>query len=345
MKAGFLLLFLGLQAAVVVAQDRDDKIPYLTKSLSSDAINSVVVSTSAGGIMVSGQSGEAPRIEVYINGNNNRELSKEEIQKRLADDYDMDIAVNGHELNASVKTRHQIDWNREGLSISFKIYVPEQSATDLHTSGGGISLDHLKGTERFTTSGGGLSLAYLSGSIKGHTSGGGIDVSNSSEEIELNTSGGGIVANNCKGNIKLQTSGGGLILNNLNGIINAHTSGGGIEGNNIEGELITSTSGGGIDLKDMSCSLDANTSAGSLNAQMRKVGKYLKLSANSGNIDIELPAKQGFDLDLRGERVNQHEFNGFNGKFDKDFVKGSINGGGVLVTAEASSGDVNVRFN
>lgn len=345
MKAGFLLLFLGLQAAAVVAQDREDRTPYLTKSLSGDAINSVVVSTSAGGIMVSGKSGEAPRVEVYIRGNNNHELTKQEIEKRLAEDYDMDIKVNGHELNASVRTRHQINWNREGMSISFKIYVPEQSATDLRTSGGGIALDHLKGTERFTTSGGGIAISYLSGSIKGHTSGGGIDVSNSSDEIDLNTSGGGIVANDCKGNIKLHTSGGGLILNNLNGTIDATTSGGGVEGTNIEGELVTSTSGGGIDLKDMNCSLDANTSAGSLNAQMKHVGKYLRLSANSGNIDLELPAKQGLDLDLHGERVNQHQFNGFNGKFDKDFVKGSVNGGGAQVTADASSGDVNVRFN
>jgi len=230
------------------------------------------------------------------------------------------------------------------MSISFKIYVPSEVSTDLKTSGGGIQLDNLKGIETFTTSGGGLQLDHLAGTIHGRTSGGGIQVFNSSEDIDLSTSGGGIEAKNCNGHIKLVTSGGGLELHDLKGDIRAHTSGGGVDGANIEGELITGTSGGSIDLKHMSCSLDANTSGGSLYAQMEQVGKYLKLSASSGNVDIELPAKQGLDLDLSGERVDQHDFNGFKGDFDKHHVRGSVNGGGALVEAHASSGDVNVKF-
>src|ERR1700744_3191435 len=136
MKAIFTLLFATCVSLAAFAQD-DDQPPYLTKSLANDGINSVVVSTSAGGIVVSGKAGEAARIEVYIKGNNGHEtLSKEEIQKRLDKDYEMNIAVNGHELNATVKRKHEMtDWH-EGLSISFKIYVPGQCSTNLHTSGG-----------------------------------------------------------------------------------------------------------------------------------------------------------------------------------------------------------------
>lgn len=345
MKTCILLLFLASQTLVSLGQDNENKTPYLTKSLANDAISSVIVSTSAGGISVSGQTGEQPRVEVYIKGNNGRELSKQEIQRRLDEDYDLNISVNGHELKAVVKTKHNIDNWRESMSISFKIYVPQQVSTDLRTSGGGIRLDNLKGNENFTTSGGGLQIDKLSGMIHGRTSGGGIEVTNSSENIDLVTSGGGISAKNCNGNIKLSTSGGGLRLENLKGTINAHTSGGGVEANNIEGELITSTSGGGMELREMNCSLDASTSAGSLYAQMKKVGKYLKLDANSGNIDIELPAKQGLDLNLRGDRVNQHQFNGFNGEWDKTHVRGTVNGGGAPVSADASSGSINVKFN
>jgi len=345
MKTCILLLFLACQTIISSGQDRENRTPYLTKSLANDAINIVVVSTSAGGISVSGQAGEQPRIEVYIKGNNNRELSKEEIKRRLDEDYDLNISVNGHELKAVVKNKHDFDNWRESMSISFKIYVPQQVSTDLRTSGGGIRLDNLKGNENFTTSGGGLQIDRLSGTIHGHTSGGGINVTNSSENIDLVTSGGGITAKNCSGNIKLNTSGGGLRLENLKGTINAHTSGGGVEGNNIEGELITSTSGGGIELKEMNCSLDASTSAGNLYAHMTKVGKFLRLDANSGNIDLELPAKQGLDLNLRGDRISQHQFNGFNGEWDKTHVRGTVNGGGPSVSASASSGDINVKFN
>ncbi|MDB5141473.1 MAG: hypothetical protein JWQ66_186 [Mucilaginibacter sp.] len=345
MKTYLTLFIVACQSMVALAQDNENKTPYLTKSLTRDAISSVMVNTSAGGITVSGQSGQEPRVEVYIRGNNNRELSKEEIKKRLDEDYDLSVTVNGHEVTAIAKNKHNFSNWRNQISISFKIYVPEQVSTDLKTSGGGIRLDHLKGKETFTTSGGGLQIDRLSGMIHGRTSGGGIDVSNSSENIDLETSGGGITAKDCSGKIRLQTSGGGLRLENLKGDITAHTSGGGVEGSNIEGELVTSTSGGGIDLKDMNCSLDANTSAGSLNAQMKHVGKYLRLSSSAGDVNIELPAKQGLDLNLHGDAVNQHQFNGFNGEWDKDHVRGTVNGGGAPVSASASSGNINVKFN
>jgi hypothetical protein len=344
MKTYFLLFALACSTTAAMAQD-DSKTPYLTKSLSSDAINRVVVNTSAGGILVSGRSGEPARVEVYIKGNNGRELSKEEIKKRLDEDYDLSVSVTGHEVRAIAKTKHDFsDWKRQ-MSISFKIYVPEQTSTDLRTSGGGINLDNLKGNESFTTSGGGLQLDKLNGVIRGETSGGGIHVSNSGNDINLETSGGGIVAKNCTGKIRLETSGGGLQLDDLNGNINANTSGGGVRGNNITGELNTSTSGGGIDLKQMDCSLKASTSAGGLHAQMKRVGKYLKLDASSGNIDLELPLKQGLNLDLRADRINQQKVSGFTGEWEKDHVHGSVNGGGATVNADASSGSVNVKFN
>jgi len=345
MKTYLTLFIVACQSVVALAQDNDSKTPYLTKSLANDAISSVVVSTSAGGIMVSGRSGEAPRVEVYIKGNNGRELSKEEIKKRLDEDYDMNISVNGHELSAVVKNRHNFTNWHESMSISFKIYVPEQVSADLRTSGGGVSLDHLKGNETFTTSGGGLNIDKLSGTIHGRTSGGGINVTNSSEDIDLVTSGGGIVAKNCDGKIRLVTSGGGLVLEDLKGTITAHTSGGGIEGNNIEGELITGTSGGGIDLKHMSCSLEATTSGGNLNAEITKAGKYLKLHASAGDINLQLPSKQGLDLSLSAESISDHIASGFKGEWNKRHVDGSVNGGGIPVNADASSGDINVRFN
>ncbi len=344
MKTYLTLLLVACQSAVALAQSDADRTPYLTKSLSNDAINNVVVSTSAGGIYVTGESGQAPRIEIYIKGNNNHDLTKEEIEKRLKDDYEMTIDVKGHELAATVKSRHNIMNWRESMSISFKIYVPEQASTNLRTSGGGIHLDHLKGTETFQTSGGGLQVDKLSGVVHGKTSGGGIEVSNSGDDIDLQTSGGGIIAKKCNGTIKLITSGGGLILENLKGNITAHTSGGGVEGHDIEGELITGTSGGGIELKRISGSVEATTSAGSLVAQIIKVGKFVKLNASSGNIALVLPPKQGLDLNLRAERVSSRNDVSFNGDWSKDHVKGSVNGGGTTVDANASSGNIDVTF-
>jgi hypothetical protein len=60
-----------------------------------------------------------------------------------------------------------------------------------------------------------------------------------------------------------------------------------------------------------------------------------------------LPIKQGLDLDIHGESINQHPGNisGFTGDWNKHHIDGSVNGGGIPVTADAHSGDINVTFN
>jgi hypothetical protein len=346
MKTYLFVLFIACQCSLAVAQDWN-KTPYQTKSLAGDAIKNVFVETSGGSITVSGASGEAARVEIYVHGNNNQDLSKEEIDKRLAQDYELDVSVSNHELHARAKRKHDggmnWDWRRQ-LSISFKIFVPKEVNTHLGTSGGSIHLDNLSGDENFSTSGGSLHLETLTGVIKGETSGGSIEVSNSGDQIDLETSGGSIHASNCHGKIKLETSGGSLHLDGLKGNISANTSGGSIEGNGIEGELITGTSGGSVNLSRMACSLDASTSGGSMHVDMVSVGKYVKLDVNGGHVDLRLPGKTGMSLNFSADRISANTLSDFSGEWEKTHVKGTVNGGGVPVNVDAS-GSLNVSFN
>ncbi len=343
MKNYLLLLLLAGQSYAALAQD--DKTPYETKSLAGNNVKEVNVQTSGGSIAVSGASGQAPRVDVYIRGNNNQELSKEEISKRLQEDYTLDVSVTGSEVHAIAKRKHDNDnWDgKRQLSISFKIFVPKQVDTKLSTSGGSIHLDNLSGGENFNTSGGSLHIESLTGTIKGETSGGSIEVANSGDEINLETSGGSIHANNCHGKIKLETSGGSLSLDNLKGSITANTSGGSIHADKIEGELITGTSGGSVSLTQMACSLDASTSGGSMHVELLSVGKYVKLDVSGGHVDLKLPSKKGMDLDFSADKINPGSLAGFTGDWDKTHVKGSINGGGVPVKVDAS-GHLDVSF-
>ena len=346
MKTYLIILLIAFQGPLVFGQDWN-KTPYETKSLANDGIKAVYVQTSGGSITVSGQNGEAPRVEVYVNGNNNNDLSREEIKKRLDADYDLQVSVTDHEVHAIAKRKHEggfnWDWRRQ-LNISFKIYVPRQVSTRLSTSGGSIHLDNLTGEENFETSGGSLHLDALNGMIKGETSGGSIEVSNSGDNINLETSGGSIHAGNCNGKIRLETSGGSLHLEGLKGSINANTSGGSVQANNIEGELITGTSGGSVNLTGLSCSLEASTSGGSMHIDIVHVGKYVKLDDSGGNIDLRLPAKQGLNLDLSANRINKLELSNFSGEWEKDHVHGTVNGGGVPVHIDAS-GHLALTFN
>ena len=336
----YILFFALLSVTAITKAQPWDKEPYITKSLSSETIQSVLAQTSGGSITVAGVSTES-KIEIYVNGNNGiNTLSKDEIKSRLEQYYTLEVSVSNNKLSAIAKQKeNNMDWKRS-LSISFKIYVPGNVTTDLSTSGGSIRLSDLKGSQTFRTSGGSLHVDNLSGGMKGTTSGGSIHVANSSDKIDLSTSGGSIEASQCKGDLQLSTSGGSLHLNDLSGTIDASTSGGRIDGSNITGELSASTSGGSVKLDNISGSLDASTSGGSIDVSITALGKFVKLHNSGGNINLELPKGKGLDLDLRGNKIKVDPLNNFSGSADDNSLTGTLNGGGTPITVKASSGRI-----
>jgi hypothetical protein len=329
-------------AVNVQSQNRD---PQITKTFANETINKVFSRTSGGSITVEG--GVSPaRVEVFIKGNNGRDLSMDEIKERIQEDYDLEIKVEGNELRVTAEPRDKFFNWRNALNISFKLYVPENVSTDLATSGGSISMRKLSGTHNFATSGGSLKLDQLSGRIKGRTSGGSIDVSNTNTKdvIDLETSGGSINATNCNGSMKLATSGGSITLDNLDGTITAKTSGGPIRGDGIKGELMAHTSGGGVDLQDLQCSVDASTSGGNMDIEIDKLEKYVTVHNSGGNIRLTLPAGKGLDLKLRGDHISLQNMSNFSGDKEDNKVEGKVNGGGVPVSIQ-TSGRVTVALN
>jgi hypothetical protein len=345
MKHSLLLACLIASSLFAVAQMDDAKFLYQTNSLATAAIEKVTAETSGGNIIAMGADKDL-RIEVYVKPSNSREknLSKEDIKKRLEADYDLIVKTDNHLLTAIAKTkRKNFDWNR-GLSISFKIYLPKKCSNHLVTSGGNISITALTGDQNFTTSGGNLDVESLSGHIIGTTSGGNIAVLNSTNDIELTTSGGNIEARDCKGNIKLTTSGGNLTLRSLDGTVNAITSGGTVFGIKLDGSITAQTSGGNVLLKELKCSLDAATSGGNMDIQIKKLTGKLNLTNSSGNINLEIPGNQGMDLKFYAEKIHVSNLVNFSGTTDKTKMIGSLNGGGIPVTVHGNGGKIELRL-
>jgi hypothetical protein len=339
-----LAIMLFALVVTVAVQAQSDKEPYLTKSLSKEAIKDVYARTSGGGITVTGVPDNEARIEVYVKGNNGTDLSKDEIKRRLDEDYELDVNASGGKLNAIAKSKtFNMNWKR-ALSISFKVYVPKNVSTDLNTSGGGITLSNLAGNQNFSTSGGGLNLDKLSGRINGKTSGGSIKLRDSKDDIDLSTSGGSIDADNCGGNIELSTSGGSISLTSLKGTVYAKTSGGTIRGTGINGSLEAHTSGGSVNLKQISGSVDASTSGGSMDLEIDAIDKFVTASNSGGNIHLTLPANKGLDLRLHAERIKVESLSNFNGNQDDHNLNGKVNGGGAEVNVK-TSGSITLAFN
>jgi hypothetical protein len=344
MKKYSLLSFMVVFALLLQAQTNDE--PYQTKSLASEAIKNVKVETSGGSISVTGVSNSEARIEVYIRGNNGKDknLSKEEIQKRLDEYYDLNISVSNNKVTAIAKPKQRnMDW-KKGLSISFRVYSPQAVSTDLNTSGGSIALKNITGSQDFATSGGSLKIENVGGEIIGRTSGGSIDVENAKDKIDLSTSGGSIHASNCNGNLKLSTSGGSLKLSDLTGQIKASTSGGSVTGNMIRGELSAHTSGGSIRLEDLSCSLETSTSGGHIDVSLNELGKYVTITNSGGNINLRIPNNKGVDLKLRGDKIKTTTLTNFSGTVEDDEIDGKLNGGGIPITVRAGSGRIDLAM-
>jgi hypothetical protein len=345
MKKYLLIALVLLVNFHVKAQVNGNKEPFMSKSFNSGSFFSTRVQTSGGNIVVTGVDASESKVEVYITSNNGKNsLTKEEIQQRLNELYDLDISVNNNVLVAVAKSKTRIkDW-KKALSIGFKLFVPKAVASELKTSGGNISLANLSGNQDFTTSGGNLDIDNVSGKINGKTSGGNINLKNSKNDIDLVTSGGNIDAVNSEGKLCLSTSGGSLYLKDLKGDIKATTSGGNVDGKNIAGELFASTSGGNVRLDDLACSIETSTSGGNIYVALKEFGKYVTLSNSGGQIELEIPKGKGADLSLAGSKIKTDRLENFSGKIKDDEVDGKLNGGGVPVKVRAGGGHVSLAL-
>ena len=326
---------LAASCLFVQAQHSESDYLYTTKSFKDASPKKITAGTSHGNISVSDVAASQTRVEVYIHSSNgNQVLSKEEIQKKLDQDYILEISLSGDVLNASARQKKDIFLNENGLSISFVIYAPKTASNVLKTSHGNIDLTGFEGSQDVETSHGNLSISKITGKLTGETSHGNVSVTDCKNDIDVSTSHGDITGKNCEGTIKLITSHGNIDLRNLKGKVRAGTSHGNVSANNIGGELNASTSHGNVSLDDMSSSVNASTDHGDISLSAASITGEIMMNNGNGNINLDLPKGKGLDLDLQGREVSVDGMQNFNGSKSKDLVKGSTNGGGIKVSAK-----------
>jgi hypothetical protein len=302
-KTLFLSLFL---AASHLCLAQFDDTPYVVKNFKLGSDAKVKVETVGGNIEITGQSSNEAKVEMYVRGNNsNDDLSESEIKQRL-ENYDVQINQEGNTVNAIVTQKKSINWNKNGLSISFRLYVPRQVATTLETKGGNIELSGLTGKQEVVTRGGNIDVRKLTGDTRLETAGGNIDIEEFDGKLQVTCSGGNIDLNNAKGEISVKTAGGNITLAGTGGSIEAHTSGGDIR------------------------------------AKITAMEKSLTLSSSGGNITASLPENKGFDVDIRADRVHTN-FANFKGSLGKEKVQGTVNGGGIPVRMTTSGGNISLN--
>jgi hypothetical protein len=344
MKSRTLIVLLSFLALSGLAQHHDDETPFTTKSLAGQSIQQIEATTAGGNIMIRSADAGKARIDVYVESWKDRHLSKEDLQKKLDEDYTLSISVADNKLTASALHKPDYSNDHNNLSVSFEIFVPGTVSTQLKTSGGNIALSGLTGTQHFSTSGGNVDVKEMNGKMTGHTSGGNIYLGHSKDDMDLRTSGGNIEAEQCSGTIKLITSGGNLTLNDLSGTVTAETSGGNLHADKIEGDFTGSTSGGNLHLYGLSCNLEATGSGGNVEVEMKELRKFVNIDGSNGSIDLKIPSGKGADLKLSGEDIRTANLSNFSGSKGDHSIIGKINGGGTQIDVSAPGGQINLRI-
>ncbi len=324
------ILFVAIFATVCsisFAQTNSSKDLYLTKSFNDAGFNKIDAETSHGDIAVSVVPSADTRIEVYVRSSNSLiHLSKEEIQKKLAEYYTLDASLAANVLRAVAHQKKDFLSDQSSLSISFRIYATKNKSTELNTSHGNIELSGMEGSQVLNTSHGDISAENISGKLTANTSHGDIRVEDSKDDIDI------------------RTSHGNLVLHNVKGKMHAVTSHGNVDGHIVDGVLYASTSHGDVDLENLTCSVETSTDHGNITLSFEKISGDIKAGNSHGDISMQLPKGNGIDLDIRGKDVDNVALENFNGTRNKDEIKGTMNGGGAKVDANTDKGEISLRF-
>jgi DUF4097 and DUF4098 domain-containing protein YvlB len=248
-------------------------------------------------------------------------------RKELEEELIVESEHSKNSLMISVRNKKQYQpFNFEfSIGVHFKVYVPKETACNLTTSDGNITMERLTSDQQCKTSDGSIRITEISGNVNAKTSDGDIHL----KQI--------------KGLVDVRTSDGNIELASISGDTQASTSDGNIKLHKVKGDISVKTSDGYIDFQEISGSFKAHTSDGNIVGNVVELRDELTLKTSDGNINVTLPAQLGLDLDIKGESLDI-PFKNFSGKFDKTYVKGQSNGGGIPVVLSTSGGNVKLNY-
>lgn len=284
----------------------------------------------------------------------------------------------GGRFEVSVPQQTKLDMNTSGGNIELNGSLTGDAVG--HTSGGDINIEKLKGTVRMTTSGGDIRTGDIEGKAELRTSGGNITIANIIGESVVNTSGGDIRIGNVAKKLDARTAGGDIEVGDIGGDATVGTSGGDVRVGKVSGNAYlrtaggdvkllgasgtveARTSGGDIELKNITGTIEASTAGGDVTAELNPSGKgESNLKTSGGDIRLTLPASAKASIDA----VIRIRDNGWNGSskrskyevrsdfpattYDKDGdrdeirARYQINGGGEVITLEATNGYIDIK--
>ena len=280
--------------------------PYLTKEFTLTGHGILKAYTVAGNIEVQTiEDTDKVRVELYLD----RGYSFWSNSKNL-DNYRITVIQRGNEIVSSVERKNkETGFFSDQMRFSFKVYVPKGMSTELKTSGGNVKISGLHGNHMIKSSGGNIDLEGIKGKLTAYTAGGNISINNSRGILYGKTTGGNIDVDQSQGEIRLLSEGGRILAERISGTLLARLGGGDIK------------------------------------AQFLTVADGISLDTGAGNIYLELPDMDGFDLILKGTEITLPSNWEVDGYRSLQRIEGTVNNGGVPINLSTNYGKIELNIN
>jgi len=162
--------------------------------------------------------------------------------------------------------------------------------------------------------------------------------------INARTGGGSVELKDTVGNATLKTSGGDLSARNVVGNLELRTSGGSIRADAIRGDVDADTSGGDVRLVRADGRIKANTSGGSVKCSLVGANREISATTSGGDIELALPRGTAGNVEAStsgGEIKSSLPVTA--SVIKEGRLEGSLNGGGALIRARTSGGNISLR--
>jgi TatD DNase family protein len=208
-----------LVASALVAQAKVER--NVEKTFTVSGAGKLHLETQGGEIRVMPGTDGTVKITAHEKIRADSDAEADDILKKL----ELTFEQTGNDVSAISKYERQPAGFHFGswppVQVDFIVTVPAAYATELRTSGGGITVGDLKGKVNARTSGGGITLGKIGADIDAHTSGGHVSLESAKGDVKLGTSGGNITVGRVDGPASLSTSGGNIKIDSVVGALKA----------------------------------------------------------------------------------------------------------------------------
>ncbi len=215
----------------------------------------------------------------------------------------------------------------EGVSISYRILVPAETALVSKSGSGSQTLGDLAGPVEAASGSGSLTIGTIGGDVRARAGSGSIRIDGVGGNLQVKTGSGSIDAFAVRGAI-IASAGSGRIELEQTG----------------EGDVSVNSGSGGVRVRGVRGGLSISTSSGSIRAQGELVRDW-RLEASSGGITVELPPEASFELDAHTSsgNIDSERPVSVTGRISRKALRGAVGSGGPRLDIETSSGSIVIR--